>query len=189
MKKYAFVTRPLAAALVLASLTLAGPADQAERVVKRQEFKNEPLTISNLQVNGQQVTFGEPFSAGVGWTAGVSFDVTNVSDKTITMLKVIGTQKDLGAQVTLASFGSFTAKYGVAPTSRLAPQETLHFDFSREASRALGVFPLAIRARFLNLQEMTIQIGLVMFDDDTSWKLGETLERDPNNKDHWVIKQ
>jgi hypothetical protein len=189
MARYALVGRTLAAALLVATVSSIAPADQGDRLVKRWQFKNEPVSISNFQVNGQAVTFGEPFSAGPGWLAGVSFDVTNVSDRTITMLRVIGGRKELHYDLLLGAFGSDTEKYGVSPTARLAPGETVRFDFSRELPVLLPRLPVALRARVITLTELTVHVGRIVFEDDTMWEYGSILERDPNNHDHWVVRR
>jgi hypothetical protein len=55
-----------------------------ERIVSRLPVeKTEPLTITDVRVNGQSIAFGQKFTANDEWIKSLVFVVKNTSDKRI----------------------------------------------------------------------------------------------------------
>ncbi len=154
---------------------------QQERVIKPMRLPQgtiEVLETSNLQMDGKPVAFGQKFMAGDDWVKGISFDVKNVNGKIITHFAI--ETFITGADIQRASAQIFA--YGTpvdTPTVRMQPGETIHV---RLTDKHYEIFKMLCRRVGVNsLSEITLNIGMVVFDDDTAWRRGYLMRRRADN--------
>ncbi|MDQ3820674.1 MAG: hypothetical protein M3362_23735, partial [Acidobacteriota bacterium] len=63
------------------------PTQNNERVITTNTLrKNEPIEISDININGRTIKLGEPFVEDGEWLKNVKFKVVNKSDKVITYI-------------------------------------------------------------------------------------------------------
>jgi len=165
-------------------------AETQDRVLKYSKMSNEPpLEIFNLKTGGRPIVFGEKFRAGNEWVKELSFDVQNVSGRTITHFEVgvfmlSSKPRTPGGSVTMFSYGSNTRFPDVPPTARMAPGETVHVTYSDESYKSFESMSRSIE--LVDVTEITLRLDVAMFDDDTAWNLGNLARRDPSNPMAWV---
>lgn len=62
--------------------TLSSNSDDNQRLVTEQKWKSQPVKVTDVRINGNIITLGQPFRANErDWIRELSFKVTNASDK------------------------------------------------------------------------------------------------------------
>ena len=189
---HALLTTSLLTVFLLSFAGAQSPEAKVEtrdRVLKISTTSNEPLEIFNLKVGSQPIIFGEKFRAGGEWVKELSFEVRNVSDRTITYFEFgifIPSSKPhtAGGTVQMFSYGANTTYPDVPPTTRLAPGDTVHVTYSDEY---YNFFQSMSRDLELSVvTEIILRMDRAMIDDDTLWGSGKSWRRNPSNPVAWV---
>ncbi|HEY6334055.1 MAG TPA: hypothetical protein VI756_32370 [Blastocatellia bacterium] len=144
--------------------------------------------MTNFRVRGRPVEFGQAFNDEPDWLRHISFDVTNISERTITRLEVDGYVRTspVPIQLRLAEFGSYTVRSGVAPTNWLRPQETAHFEYTRDIVSSHPEIPEETKDGLADPRRILVRVQQVVFDDDTMWDFGQFFVRDMSAPDRWL---
>ena len=163
---------------------------QPERVLHRLAVEpGEPIVITDIKVNGQNVSFDEKFVAGDDWMKGLVFTVKNRSDKRILFVSLglrfprpPGSQDKISISDIPYGNDELLARsptpderlVGIAPGQTVDMQLTpQRFDDVRQFLAATG-YPSSTDRVDLKIQE-------VIFEDDTMWSGGRYHRRDPKD--------
>ncbi|MCI0338494.1 MAG: hypothetical protein L0226_13030 [Acidobacteria bacterium] len=173
----------------LASLSLASPQETEERVIKRNSWPNEPIEIFNLKYGDKTIAFDEEFLAEKEWVKDISFYVRNVSGKMITHFQISllmpnrQPQKPSGL-VSMVFHGDNTGLPDVKPTVRMMPGEVMHAVYSDQ--QYISFKNMRSRMGWSEVPQVTMTIERVMFEDDTSWSIGNIARSSTFNPMSWV---
>jgi hypothetical protein len=179
-------------ALCLFCVTLAQAQQTETRLLKRQKVAPvapAPLEFSNLQVNGSPINFDQPFSADDNWVKAFSFDVKNVSGKVITHFRIglllHNPNNQQRATVTMVSYGRNTGMPGVEPSVRVAPGEMVHAVYEDKQYESFK--RMCNHIGLDRVQEITLNIEMAVFDDETMWRYGYLHRRDSVDPLRWNV--
>jgi hypothetical protein len=176
------------------SLIAVSAVQKPERLLHRLQVEpGEPIVITDIKVNSQNVSFDEKFAAGDDWMKGLVFTVKNRSDKRILFValglrfprppssqdKISISDIPYGNEELLARLPTPGERLvGIAPGQtvdiQLTPQR---FDDLRQFLAATGYPSIADR--------VDLTINEVIFEDDTMWSGGRYRRRDPKDPRSW----
>ncbi len=173
-------------------LTLLTQAQQpAARVLNTERLAPdtiEVLAISNLQVEGQPITFGQRFEASDAWAKGLRFEVKNISDKVITYFE-LGLQAvspdGRHPSLRMFSYGTRPETSTIGTARRMLPGEVVQIEYSEKMYQAFR----RMQADFnlTTVPELTLVTNFVLFEDDTAWRHGLLMRRDSANPSRWLV--
>lgn len=176
MNRTMLATARFTMAFLLLSLGghLALSQETSRRTLHKITYLNEPAEISNIRVEGKNILFGRNFSAGGDWLRGMTFDVRNASDKTITYISISilfqpGNRTEKGALHEL-SVGFNKTAYNSTDTKgrgiKLRPGELLSFVVAEKDY--LNISRL-LRETGLNAEAVKVSMIIhnVNFEDDS----------------------
>lgn len=169
-----------------------------EKVIERKDFPSEPFRFGGLSVRKVKIAPRVKFNArliaesGGGqvedWLENLSFTIKNTSNKRMIYINVeldfpettvngpMMVYNQLGIGIHPKAFGD-NLKYGT-PLA-LDPGITTTFSFSAERLRLLKEF-LALRSfQLADLNQATIRIDHVIFDDGMKWSQGDVYRPNP----------
>jgi len=181
--------------IALVGMSVTGHAQPSRgRVIERMPVeKNEPVTVTNIKVNGQSVSFDREFAANDDWMKSLVITVKNKSDKRILYMNVDlffsePSSQEPGALFDLLFFGN-TALRLRPPTSSeqpigLAPGESADISVTSKKFIDLTRFLTEIKVS-QSVDRVRFKLGRIIFDDDTMWS-GEVFRRNPNDPTCWI---
>jgi hypothetical protein len=175
--------------------TVGALQQQPERTLRNISIAlNEPIVITGIKVNGQNVSFNQKFAADDDWVKGLVITVKNRSDKRILLMGFDlffppspGSQAK--ASVFELSYGNHGLLWGHSPSP---------------AERLIGIEPGEIASiectgrqyenfrRFFDdigrpsVGKVDLRIRTVIFEDDTMWDLGDHVRRNPKDPSSWL---
>lgn len=148
-----------------------------------------PLEITNLKVNGASIDFNQPFQADDEWLKNLTFDVKNVSGKAITHFQIgvllHNPDNNQRAVAKMVWHGRDTGLPNVQPTVRVANGEVIHATYDER--RYEGLKGIRERISLSKITSAELSLDMVVFEDDTSWRLGNLYRRDPANPMQWNV--
>ena len=169
-----------------------------QRVIARMPVeKDEPLAITDVKVNGQNVTFGQKFSADDEWLGSLVFTVKNTSDKRMLFASIrLQFPRPAGSQETISVHDIYWGNSGLQtqlpkPDERLAeikPGETADITLTTQQFAELKNF-LSLTHYAHSIDRVSLSIGHIIFDDDTMWYAGAIARRDPKDPTTWINSQ
>jgi hypothetical protein len=165
-----------------------------ERLIQRLENdENEPVTITDIKVNGQKVSFGKSFIAPDDWLRTLVISMKNKSSKRIlflnfdVFLRYPQGSKDQLATFSQPSFGNAALQRKPPSPSEqligLAPGESVEVHLSDRQFSDFQKFLGDLRVP-ASIDKVELKIGRVIFEDDTMWS-GGIFRRDPGNPSNW----
>jgi hypothetical protein len=175
--------------IVLLSELRAQTQPPQEITFKKQYYRPrvpDPLEIFNLQINGKSLAFGEKFVAENEWANSFNFDVRNSSAKTITFFRVdllLSVPGKPRGVVTMMQHGQDASRKGVRPTIKLLPGETVHVAFTDNGLKSFASMAKHLEEAHIN--EVSLEIVHVLFEDDTLWGQGRIHQRADFNPSAW----
>jgi len=190
MKSFCFI---IASLLVGLFVSVAASALMQERTVKLVKWRNEPLEITKLEVNGKEISFNHGFNAeGDDWFRGLAVSVKNISSQTIHFIDLgLTFESSGGGDIPSRDhllFGCQPPPSSAAATSKcdqppLKPNETAtlvlkDYEGTRKFLNETG--------KPQNINGFEISIGEVIFADGRMWSGGQILKQDPNNPNRWL---
>lgn len=163
-----------------------------DRVLEKESWRNEPIKVSNLKVKGRKVTIGQKFSEDDDWLNNLTISIKNTSDKAILFLEmavVFPRSNDNEPEYTYRlKYGSIPAPPGTAPISNMPdmvkPNETIDIVLSEEEYNHIKD-SLRMSGYPANTERVQLSLAAVIFDDETMWRGGHILHRDPNDPEKW----
>lgn len=188
--------RILTAAILFILLPVSMMAQEKERMLKKESSPNEPVEIKRLKVKGQDVSLEQKFLADDDWLRGFTVKIKNISNQYIMFVEVtvdFVRPEDQADQPPL----SIPLSYGYKPQPpgapalpdkprSIAPNETIELTLSdKRYEMAVGLLKHLKYSQ--NVKEAVLEISEVIFDDESMWRGGRLLRRDPNDPDRWNV--
>ncbi len=177
-----------------------------EKMIDVQTFPVEPYGLSEFNVKNTKFTLGQKFNArtlagrGGGevedWLENLEFTLTNKYDKQIVWINLaimfpetmaygprMVYQQDLGINPKFVG----TDKEGrFGDPIAIKPNEQFKFKLSSNYLKGMKQF-LASRSFQLDyLNQATIQVSIIEFDDGMRWEQGTWYKPDPDDHNKWV---
>jgi len=159
--------------LVVWRSPVEGAAPQTKKRMLRREHpgEGEPVTITKVKVEGNEVEFKKEFDAGDDWWKSLHLTVENRSQKPIVYVS-IGLQCPRPEGST-EKVSVFQLLYGGSPELAatagrpFAPGESVELQFDKQDQDALGEF---LRSTgYADVPEILVRVTQVMFYDGTKW--------------------
>ncbi|HQZ97065.1 MAG TPA: hypothetical protein PLP21_12160 [Pyrinomonadaceae bacterium] len=171
-------------------------AQSETRRVNQRPWAGQPITIEKVRVKDRSISFQDSFIESEDWLNGFSFQVKNISKKTIVYLDIslVFPQDEFGNPTKPASevlrFGKFPkadSDLGKIDSNlpTLAPGEsvTLYVKSYLELQKLLEY-----AGHPKNISDVTIRLERVVFSDGTMFSAGKTLTRDPGDPERWRVE-
>jgi hypothetical protein len=179
----------VAQSVMLGSFT-AGQAGQ--KVIEKAFTRNEVVEFTEIKVSQKAVTPGKPFDTEDEWLKEVFLKVKNISGKPIVYLAVNVNFPETRAT---GSMMSYPVVFGQRPGSKskfakqhdpifLQPGDTLEVPLDQHYAKIKPF--VEERSPIANIRDLELEIGFVIFADNTAWTAGAFLRQDPNNADHYI---
>lgn len=157
---------------------------------KYMTFPNEPLEILELKVKEKSIQLDSRIKESNDWMNGLKFKVRNISGKNIVYFVVYLVFPETKSDQPIMAY---RLRYGADPKTphqpneekTLAPNEETEFVISGNTYEKLKRF-VERRIPLTSINVAVIDIGMVVFDDDTAWATGGFMRRDPANPLRWV---
>lgn len=167
-----------------------------ERLLEKGTFRKEPMKVVGIKAKGKQVESGKRFIEEDDWINNLTIRLKNVSGKPIIFFEVSLTFPANADQPYGPQPGYVRdIQYGSEPLSGAAgspnqpppvmPNDFVELTLSVEDQEAIESaltrldFPKGIYVKMV--------LRTVMFADDTMWRAGETLTRDPEDPSTWKV--
>jgi hypothetical protein len=166
-----------------------------DRIVKYNSWRNEPVKITAIKVNGSLVEFGENFQAEDDWLRGITFSAINTSDREVCYIDLAldfprATSKEPMTRERLlwsCKTGAVNSAKSSEKVKPLKPGESVDIVLSNEFYPKTQEYlkrtnyPVSI-----NLLEVSVdEVGFVG-DKDSLWISGQMMRRDPDNPNRWI---
>jgi hypothetical protein len=170
-----------------------------DRVLEKESWRNQPIKISQLKVKGRFIEAGRKFPEDDDWLKNLTISVKNISSKNIVFIEIEAVFPKLRdnnsakepAYVYRLTYGSMPPLPGTTPLSnqsKIIPNETIDIILS-EADHNHVKSSLAELGYPVSARHVKLGIGSIIFDDETMWRGGHILRRDPNDPDTWIPAQ
>jgi len=169
--------------------TLSSNNSNERKLITEQPWKNQPVEVTEMRVNGKQVALGQVFVSNESdWIRDFSFKVRNATNKQIShaRFELQFPLKDTPKR----TFYVQPLEYGQTlslgkPNGSVAPGE--YFELSGKVD--VGVLKQLVRekavGKYVNMNTAQLSAEIIEFTDDTSWVAGEWLRFDRQTK-KWV---
>jgi hypothetical protein len=160
-----------------------------DRVVKKIYEGIEAFEITSVEVNGTAIEAGKSFPASDNWLNGLKIKGTNISDKAIAHIII-----ELSFEHPSLEGFMYSVPYGAMPRSKeeaqaakkVRPNEPVEITLTEEMYLKLRT--MLNRKGYPNsIEEISISIGAVTFEDYSLWRHGRLLRPDPNNSKKWSV--
>ena len=181
-------------ATVLSSASILAQQTQ-DRIIKYNSWRNEPIKITKVKIGDLPVEFGEKFQGENDWLRGLTFSVTNTSDKAVCYINIAldfpraASQEPMTRDRLLWSCrknvkDSAKSSEKVEP---LKPGESIDIVLSNEAYQETQDFLSQTNyPASISLLEVSVdEVGFVG-EKDTLWIAGQMMRRDSNNPNRWL---
>ncbi len=181
----------LAAGIVRPSLARDGKRPVIRRLPVE---KNEPLAITDVKVDGRSVSLNEEFFASENWIRTLAISVKNISDKPI-LYSSVGmvfprppNSEDSPLRYSVGHGNDelmIRQRREFEQLDEMMPGSIVEITFSdsdfsdlRQRLKEMG-YPSVV-------ENVSLRIGHVIFEDDTMWSTGFVPHRSPNTPGLWV---
>lgn len=153
-------------------------------------YQNEPVSISNINVQGNPINLNSKVIGSDDWLKNLSFDLQNISNKSILYVSL----RLLFPQTTATGpILAYPIRFGERPRfpnqaqkqALLAPNEKAEIRINDDAYTKLKNF-VETRTSIANISDVQIDVDFVVFDDDTTWATGAFMHRKPGDPTRWV---
>jgi hypothetical protein len=177
--------------------TAAGRAYRAQRtddkLVIRHDWGNEPVEFSNFHTKNLVIAPGRKFSAAEAgaeyWLESFAFNLKNVSDKKIVFVLLHLHFPETGVT---GSRLVYSLEIGIPPKAMgppleyakplsVDPGETFTFTLSAKELEDIKSFLELKKYQLVDLNQMDIVLGPVVFDDGMKWEMRSMSRPDPNS--------
>jgi hypothetical protein len=157
-------------------------------------WPNEPVKLTRIKSKGVVVDLDKAFPGEDDWLNGLTISVKNSSDKAIIFLSVSVRLLRPGAEDSAQRQPSYRHEliYGRDPSSpasadqpkSIKPGETVEMVLSAEDYDSIRAILKQLNYP-ASVKQAQVVLNTVIFDDDTMWKGGGILRRDPNDRQKW----
>lgn len=163
---------------------------EAEKVVKLAYSRKPQLKISNLKTGQKAREFDESFVEAEDWLKNLSFQLENVSGKSIVHLVVNINFPETKATGSMMSYG---ITFGQRPGSKirhkpepmlLKPNEILEVSLNNEYEKIVKF--INSRQSIGSIREAQLEIDFIVFEDKIAWSSGSFMRQDPSNPNRYI---
>jgi hypothetical protein len=183
--------------VIVCAVWVCGAQDKL-RVIRETVHKNSPVIVVSRQIGGKRVdrTYENRHGvmAGPGWIKQLTFDLKNVSNQNITYIHLDLVIPQTGKMVHTGKivdifFGNRAApaaaasKDVISTADLLIPGDVVRVTISDTARTQLENFLKEYDAQ--DVEQITMDIREVHFDDGTGWNMGIELRQDPLDPKIW----
>lgn len=181
---------------VLFSICVSADVKVNNKLAEKVYLSNEPLKIKKLTVknatNESLIEFGKPFASHEEWLDKLNFQIENTTNKKIKYFNLEisfpGLKVD-GSEVRhLLHYGLNIDEYGrrIENNETLEPKAKTTLTFPRGFSSAVRKL-LAEKGINNDLGQIKVNIGMVIFQDNSAWKNGYFLIPDETKQGVWKV--
>jgi hypothetical protein len=177
--------------------TVEAVGQTRERILKKGTFPDEPMKVISIKVKGKTIESHKRFVEEDDWLKSLTIKLKNVSNKPIIFFEISlrfpATEEDPdGPQPSYVR----DLKYGREPlmdapalpdqVKPVMPNETVDITLTEEDREAieLSLIQLGFSA---DIKYVKMLLRTVIIDDDTMWRAGKILRRDPNEPGTWKV--
>ena len=183
------------AVIGLLSTTLVIAQQAHERTVMKVNAPNEPVKITKFKLKGTPRGFGQNFTDDDDWLRGMTVNIQNTSNKPIVYLEISldfprpenqSSEQPPPFQSSLR-YGSYAVMNSPLPPDApalLMPNERAELKLTDQDYDSL-IATLKQLDYPASLKKIELTISTVIFNDDTGWRLGTPIRRDPTKPDRW----
>ena len=169
--------------------TLSSNNSNERKLITEQPWKNQPVEVSEMRVNGKPVALGQAFVSNESdWVRDFSFRVRNATNKRIShaRFELQFPLKDTPRRAFFVQPLEYGQTLSLAkPNGSVAPGE--YFELSAKVD--VGILKQIVRekavGKYVNMNTAQLSAEIVEFTDNTSWVAGEWLRFDKQTK-KWV---
>ncbi len=165
-------------------------SQKKERKIEKAFSSTPQVQISTVKSGKTVRKMGEKFEDDEDWLKKLSFQIQNTSSKSIIYLSL---NLNFPETKSSGSMMSYPLNFGQRPNARfktnnapllLKPGDTLQISVD-ESYDELIRFVEERHAR-TNLHEVQIEIGFIIFEDNTAWSAGMFYKPDPENPGRYI---
>lgn len=198
---FSYFTRSMLLLTLAASLlpTLISAQQTKPRVVRLKPFRDQPVEIVAVKVNGIPIKPNQKIDGDSDWLNGMAITLKNVSDKPVAYVSVMvavpyGKKNDRTVNAGAVShYGARSLRAGEAyppgfvKPAPLLPGATVDVFLSETECDQLRSH-LAHNNASTDIADLNLRLYEVFYegDSETKWMTGFTLRRDANDADRWV---
>jgi len=192
--KHFLISMTLLLAAILLPLSVFAQQSH-DRTIKKISWRNEPIKITQIKVDGAVVDFDKNFQAKNDWLRSLTLSVSNTSDKAICYINIALDFPRTKGQQPPARDHLLWGRFRVLPDANeltenskiLKPGESIDLTFSDEEYRQTQDFLRQTNySESIDLLEIIIdEIGFEG-ERDTLWISGQMMRRDPSNSRRWL---
>jgi len=167
-----------------------------ERILKKGPFPNEPLNVVSIKVRGKPVESDKKFVEEDDWLKGLTIKLKNVSNKPIIFIEIslrfpATEERPDGPEPSYVR----TLRYGREPSpdaltlpdqpKPVMPNDTVEINLTDEDHETINA--ALVQLGYQRSKYVKMLLRTVIFDDDTMWRAGEILHRDPIEPGRWNV--
>jgi len=158
-------------------------------------YPNQPIEITEVVTGDGRVaklSEGIKFDPETEWLKGLSWNITNLSQKNILAIDLFVMFPD--TEVNGNRLLAYPMHYGADPQlgkspspnePTVKPSEKVRFVISDDIYRKIKPH-LEAKVPLVNVNHVRIHLELIVFADDTAWGGGQEMRRDPGNPRRWI---
>lgn len=167
-------------------------AQADKKIIKLSFSMNPQLKFTDVKVGEKTRKLNESFDAESDWVRNLSFNLENISGKSIVFMTVNvnfpetrATGNMLSYQVTFGQRPGSTHKIS-QPNKQLLlkSNEILEVSLNKEKDK-LDKF-VTSRQPFELIHTIELEIGFIVFEDKSAWSAGAFMRQDSNNPDVYI---
>lgn len=176
--------------LAISSASTFSLADERERRIALKDDHRCPLKISSVKAKGKQIDTSKPFIDGDDWLRGLTVEVVNPSELTVTFVQVElffpHPDKKPGASFTI-DYGDNPFRYNSAAEMPLLSVKPVlpggNVELGLTDAHLPSIASLLQAAEIKTNDYVRIRVNLIGFSDGTAWT-GQMAQRNP--KGGWM---
>lgn len=161
-----------------------------EKVIEEAITINPQAKFTQIKDGEQIRNFNESFNAEVDWLKRLSFQIENISKKSIVHLQI---HINFPETKSTGNIMSYLITIGQIPDSKLpTKKKPLLLKDNDKLNISLNDYYDKI-VRFIEkrqpistISKAQLEIGFIVFDDKTAWAAGEFSRQDPDNPNRWI---
>lgn len=146
------------------------------------------MTIKELAIGGRNIQSNETFAESSDWLSRVSFTVENVSEKSIEYMLIHlwlpETKASGSVMVYQIAYGNLNPSKAAGPAFLLEPGAKTRISLANEYSK-IEAF-VSPRHSMADIQKARLEVGFLLFDDETAWSVGKFLKRDRKDPNRFI---
>jgi hypothetical protein len=170
-----------------------GSGQKEERELTKINGKNEPVKVKAIKNKRGKIELNKKFDDETDWFEGLSFSIENTSAKSIKFIEIELRFVESQGKDPL----SYPLIYGAMPlepndastpadpVAMIRPGEEVEVVLSDVKYSRLKT-ALQMENYPLSVKKIQTRIETVLFDDDTMWRVGQMMKRNPNKPNSWI---